>query len=82
MESNQRTCPKCGSCDLYVRFMPIDKKVHNKEAFACKSFCKDFALSTFDDLTRGIIEEECLYHHCKTCQYDWATKILDSKGAA
>ncbi len=71
------TCPKCGYGNLMIRWKPVGKKLLGEEAITCRSFLTDYHEGSVQAATSGVVQEECLYIHCQTCQYSWSERTLD-----
>ncbi len=72
-------CPKCGNNDVYARYREQGRKLWGKEAIACRQFTSEFKESITTDINRGILDVDCIFLHCQTCQYDWSEKTIDAE---
>ncbi len=71
-------CPKCGNNDVYARYREQGRKLWGKEAIACRQFTSNFTEATSSDMNRGVLDVDCIFLHCQTCQYNWSEKTIDS----
>jgi len=66
-------CSKCGSKDVYRQFRRQNEWWH-KCIGDFRSWEDEFVKSDYGTLSA---KRDCIIHHCRICQYDWATEPLN-----
>ena len=68
------TCPKCGSDDIYRKYVPDGSQVSSTSDVVPAADDVFFRNSVYG---RKLALKECLVNHCRTCGYCWSSNTLD-----
>lgn len=72
MNPCETPCPKCGSADIHRQFHARGSTVKNDSYAIARYAGFNTAVGGWESYARN----DCIVHHCRTCQYDWTGKTL------
>lgn len=77
MKIDQR-CPKCGHDDTNLHYYNVGEEITGSAVKPCKEFCGEITDPHMTSYIRARVVTECIHLHCRTCQYGWASDVVDN----
>ncbi len=72
-----KDCPKCGHDDTILLYYNLGDDISGRAVLVCKKYCNEIIDVNLPTFIRSSIKEECIHLHCRTCQYDWVSEIIN-----
>jgi hypothetical protein len=69
-------CPKCGSADIYRLHAEAGEVLDL--SYGERSTRRVNEYVHIDGWTEAKVKKECIRHHCRCCQYEWETGVLEN----
>jgi len=66
-------CPKCGGADIFREHLEKDEE-RDRRWDGKGEWENEFVSYSF---RCAKAKQECIAHHCRTCQYDWGTRVAE-----
>ena len=74
----EKKCPKCGHDDTNLHYYNEGDKISGIAVIPCKEYCGEILDPRMSAYIRSTVQKECIHLHCRTCQYDWSSDVIDN----